>query len=62
MYRILNPPLLKTSVLGPLFSLLINDLPKICPSNMVCELYADDAVLFIYAKNNQEAGYTSVIA
>ena len=38
------------SVLGPLlFSMYINDLPKICPG-VGCQMYADDTVIYVSAK------------
>lgn len=44
------------SILGPLlFSLYINDLPTCCPPNVSCQMYADDAVLYVQAKNKCQA-------
>ena len=44
------------SVLGPLlFSLFINDLPSCCPLNVTCQMYADDAVLYVHAKDKKHA-------
>ena len=38
------------SVLGPLlFTMYINDLPKICPS-VYCQMYADDTAIYVGAK------------
>jgi len=43
------------SILGPLlFSLFINDLPLHC-SGASCQLYADDAVLYVPAKSPEQA-------
>uniref|UniRef100_A0AAR2J957 Reverse transcriptase domain-containing protein n=1 Tax=Pygocentrus nattereri TaxID=42514 RepID=A0AAR2J957_PYGNA len=43
------------SVLGPiLFSLYINDLPSVC-SSVNIQMYADDTVLYVHAKNKQQA-------
>lgn len=43
------------SALSPLlFSLYINHLPGSCPSNVQCQLYADDAVIYVHAKNKQQ--------
>lgn len=44
------------SVLGPLlFSLYINDLLSRFPSNVTCQIYADDAVVYVHAKNKHQA-------
>ena len=44
------------SVLGPLlFSLFINDLPSCCPLNVTCKMYANDAVLYVHAKDKKHA-------
>lgn len=43
------------SVLGPLlFSLYINDLPSVCP-NVFIQMYADDTVIYVHAKNTTQA-------
>lgn len=45
------------STLGPLlFSLFINDLPEACPPTVTCQMYADDAVIYLHAKNKKQAG------
>ncbi len=44
------------SVLGLLlFSMYINDLPNSCPSNVTCQMYADDAVVYVHAKTKHQA-------
>ncbi len=46
------------NLLGPiLFTLYINDLPEAC-KNVDVQMYADDAVIFTYAKNYQEIAST----
>lgn len=43
----------KGYILGPLlFSLFISDLASCCPKNVTCQMYADDAVLYVQAKAN----------
>lgn len=45
------------STLGPLFfSLFINDLREACPPTVTCQMYADDAVIYLHAKNMKQAG------
>uniref|UniRef100_A0A3P9HG26 ribonuclease H n=1 Tax=Oryzias latipes TaxID=8090 RepID=A0A3P9HG26_ORYLA len=44
------------SLLSPLlFSLYINDLPSCCPPNVQCQLYADDAVIYVHARDGYQA-------
>lgn len=44
------------SALAPiLFSLYINDLPGSFPFNVQCQMYADDAVIYVHAKNKDQA-------
>lgn len=44
------------STLGPLlFCLYINDLPEVCPSAVTCQMYADDTVIYVHAKNKRQA-------
>lgn len=44
------------SVLGPLlFSMYANDLPNICPPDVICQMYADDVVLYVHAKSQKQA-------
>lgn len=50
------------SILGPiLVSLYINDLPNVCKSINI-QMYADDAVIYTYAKNVQEASQILTLA
>lgn len=43
------------SILGPLlFSLYINDLPDVCPPTVICQMYANDTVLYVHAKNKKQ--------
>ena len=45
------------SILGPLlFSLYIYDLPTVCPSVHI-QMYADVTVLYVHAKNKQQAAH-----
>ncbi len=45
----------KGSILGPiLISLYINDLPLVC-SSVSIQMYADDTVLYVHAKNKKQA-------
>ena len=32
-------------------------MPIICPSNVQCQLYADDAVIYVHAKNTEQAAH-----
>lgn len=44
------------SALSPLlFSLYINDLPSSCPPNVQCQMYADDAVIYVHARTKDKA-------
>lgn len=44
------------SILGPLFfSLFINDLPDVCPSTVNFQMYTDDTVIYLHAKNKKQA-------
>ncbi len=43
------------SILGPiLFSLNINDLQLVCPYVSI-QMYADDTIVYVHAKNKQQA-------
>lgn len=44
------------SVLGPLlFTMYINDLPSCCP-DVICQMYADDTVIYVSTKTPSLAG------
>ncbi len=48
------------SILGPLlFSMYVNDLPNVCPPDVMCQMYADDVVLYVHAKS-QQTGCTEI--
>ena len=47
------------SILGPnLFSIHINDLPSICPSNTTTVLFADDATIYVIGSTVPEISHT----
>ncbi len=51
-----NIGVLQGSILGPLlFSMYVNDFPNVCPSDVMCQMYADDVVLYVHAKSQQQA-------
>lgn len=63
MFRDNNLGVPQGSVLGPLlFSLFINDLPNCCPPSVTCQMYADDAVLYVHAKNKKQAAQELTVA
>ncbi len=44
------------SILGPLlFSMYVNDLTNVCPPDFMCQMYADDVLLYVNAKSQQLA-------
>lgn len=38
-----------------LFSMHVNDLPNVCTPDVICQMYADDVVLYVHAKSQQQA-------
>ncbi len=44
------------SILGPLlFSMYVNYLTNVCPPDFMCQMYADDVLLYVNAKSQQLA-------
>ncbi len=47
------------SILGSLlFGTFVNDLPNVCPPDVICQRYADDVVLYVHAKSQHRNGLT----
>lgn len=44
------------SMFSPLlFRMYVNDLLNVCPPDVFCQIYADDIVLYVHAKSQQQA-------
>ena len=55
-YRDYNIGVPQGSILGPLlFSMYVNDLPNVCPPDVMCQMYADDVVLYVHAESQKQA-------